>query len=80
MKIDETLCASCGYEKAEITTFTKNFGKGSNLIVIEHVPMVYCPKCNITYMTAETMQAIDQIRQNKNQIKKRAIPVAEFAS
>ena len=65
MKINETLCVSCGYEKAEVKTFTKNFGKGVNLIVIENVPMVYCPDCNMTYMTSETMKVIDQIGKAK---------------
>jgi len=79
MKIIQTSCVSCGYEKAEIRKFTKNFGTGANLIIIENVPMIYCPNCNITYMTSETMQEIDQIRQNKNQIALRPIPVAKLA-
>lgn len=37
--------------------------------------MVYCPKCNITYMTSETMQAIDEIRQRKSQVETRQIPI-----
>ncbi len=80
MKIKETLCVSCGHEKAEVKYLTKNFGKGANLMVIENVPMVYCPKCTVTYMTSETMKIIDQIRQSRNQVEKRQIPVAQFAS
>jgi len=59
---------------------SRSYGKGETLLVIENVPVVSCPNCGESYMTAETLHGIDRIkRQRKGLAKTRRIPVAPFS-
>ena len=41
---------------------TRSYGKGANLLVIEDVPVVVCPHCGESYLTAETLHEIERIK------------------
>lgn len=81
-------CASRGYDvikkfmqdgEAEVRHVTRSYGKGANLLIIENVPVVVCPNCGESYLTAETLHEIERIKlHRKNLAKKRSIAVAEF--
>jgi NMD protein affecting ribosome stability and mRNA decay len=48
-------------------------------MVIENVPVVTCPDCGESYVTAETLHAIEQIRmQRKRVAQDRPVAVAKF--
>jgi YgiT-type zinc finger domain-containing protein len=49
------VCDICGKKGARIRRVTRSYGKGDNLLVIENVPVVSCPNCGETYITAETL-------------------------
>jgi YgiT-type zinc finger domain-containing protein len=70
-----TRCDVCGFESARIRSIARSYGTGDDLLVIEHVPVVSCPNCGSSYLTAETMQALDQIKQNRG-VRAVATPVA----
>ena len=73
------ICDICGKNGAEIRLVTRSYGKGANLLIIENVPVVNCPNCGESYLTAETMHEIERIKlHRKNLAKMRSIPVAEF--
>ena len=78
MKKEGNPCVSCGHQKTDVETATRSFGKGDNLVIIENVPMVFCPNCEITYMTSDTMETVDNIRQSRNEAMMRLVPVAQF--
>jgi YgiT-type zinc finger domain-containing protein len=73
-------CDICGKKKARIHRVTRSYGKGKNLLVIEEVPVVSCPHCGESYLTAETLYEIERIKMyRQNFASKRKVPVASFA-
>ncbi len=74
------VCDICGKEGAGIRRITRSYGKGANLLVIENVPVVSCPHCGESYLTAETLYEIERIKLHRKSLaKKRAVPVVTFA-
>lgn len=74
------ICDICGKDGARIRYVTRSYGKGANLLVIENVPVVSCPHCGESYLTAETLHEIERIKlHRKNLAKARNVPVATFA-
>jgi hypothetical protein len=48
--------------------------------VIENVPVISCPACGESYLTAATLREIDNIKRNRKIIAtERPVPVAVFA-
>ncbi len=79
-KIEETICDVCGKSGARIIHVTKSYGKKESLLVIENVPVVSCPHCGESYLTARTLREIENIKQNRTNIAvERPVPVAIFA-
>ena len=72
-------CDVCGKDAAHVRRITRSYGK-KNLLVIENVPIVNCPHCGESYLTAETMHEIERIKMHKkNFAVERPVPVANFA-
>lgn len=72
-------CDVCGKNGARIIHVSKSYGKGENLLVIENVPVISCPHCGESYLTAKTLRAIENIKNNRINIAvKRSVPVAVF--
>lgn len=79
-KTEEIPCDVCGKPGARLIHVTKSYGKGNNLLVIENVPVISCPACGESYLTAATLREIDNIKRNrKNLATERPVPVAIFA-
>lgn len=73
-------CDICGKKGARIRRVTRSYGKGKNLLVVEDVPMVSCPHCSESYLTADTLHEIERIKMHRqNFAAKRKVPVANFA-
>ena len=74
-------CDICGKKGAEVRYMTRSYGKGANLLIIENVPVVVCPNCGESYLTAETLHEIERIKvHRKNLAKLKSVPVAEFVN
>ena len=74
-------CELCGTVGAKVRFVTRSFGQGSDLLVIEHVPMISCPHCGESYFTAETLHEIERIKRDRARVAvERTVPVAEFAA
>ena len=74
------ICDICGKEGARVRQVTRSYGRGENLLVIENVPVVSCPHCGASYLTAETLHEIERIKlHRKSFAEKRSVAVAEFA-
>ena len=55
--------------------------KGTTLLVIEKVPVVSCPHCGASYLTAKTLHEIARIKLHRRSMtKRRSVAVAEFVS
>ena len=73
------ICDICGKEGARIRRVARSYGKGENLLVIENVPVVSCPHCGESYLTAETLHEIERIKLHRqNFAVKRPVAVAAF--
>ena len=74
------ICDICGKEGARIRLVTRSYGHGEELLVIENVPVVSCPHCGESYLTAETLREIERIKLHRqNLTTRRPVAVADFA-
>jgi YgiT-type zinc finger domain-containing protein len=74
------ICDNCGEDGAKVRYMTRSYGKGEDLLVIENVPIVSCPQCGESYLTADTLHEIERIKlHRKSFAKTRSVPVAVFA-
>ena len=74
------VCDVCGKEGAKIRYISRSYGKGENLLVIENVPVISCPHCGESYLTAETLHEIERIKLHRQSFAKpRPVSVATFA-
>ncbi|MBI4789851.1 MAG: type II toxin-antitoxin system MqsA family antitoxin [Chloroflexi bacterium] len=59
---------------------TRSYGKGDKLYVIENVPIVACPNCGESYLTAETLHEIERLKLHRKKLaQERCIDVVVFA-
>jgi YgiT-type zinc finger domain-containing protein len=74
------VCDVCGKNGARIRHVTRSYGKGAGLLVIENVPIISCPHCGASYLTAETLHELERIKQHRSNVAvERPVPVAVFA-
>ena len=73
------MCDICGAQDARLRHVTRSYGKGKNLLVIEEIPVVSCPHCGESYLTAETLHEIERIKLHRQSFaRERPVPVAAF--
>ncbi len=78
--VNGLVCDICGKAGAQVRHVTRSYGKGAHLLVIENVPLISCPHCGESYMTAGTLHEIERIkRQRVSFATKRPVAVAVFA-
>ena len=77
LRSDELICDVCGNPGAKIRYISRSYGKGDTLLVIENVPVVSCPHCGESYLTAETLHEIERIKLHRQAMAEaRPVPVA----
>ncbi len=75
-----TVCDNCDKARARIIHVSRSYGTGTDLLVIENVPVVSCPHCGESYLTAATLREIDKIKRSRADVAStRPVPVAAFA-
>lgn len=73
------ICEICGKDGARIRKVSRTYGKGKKLLVVENVPVVTCPHCGETYLTADTLHELERIKlQRKGLAHERRVAVASF--
>jgi YgiT-type zinc finger domain-containing protein len=74
------ICDICGEAGAKVRYISRSYGKGKHLFVIEKVPVVSCPQCGESYLTAETLHELERIKLHRHSFAiERPVLVAEFA-
>jgi YgiT-type zinc finger domain-containing protein len=74
------ICDVCGQAGAKIRFVSRSYGRGETLFVIENVPIVSCPHCGESYLTAETLHELERIKLHRQLLaEQRSVPVAVFA-
>jgi YgiT-type zinc finger domain-containing protein len=75
----EHQCAYCGNPAVQIKYVTRSFGQASALLVIDSIPMLFCPSCGESYFSAQTLHEIERIKiLRKSVAVSRPVPVAAF--
>jgi YgiT-type zinc finger domain-containing protein len=73
------MCDICGSEGVRIRRISRSYGKGEDLLVIENIPVVTCPHCGESYLSAATLYEIDRIKRNRQSLAvERPVEVASF--
>ncbi len=73
------ICDVCGESGARVRKVTRSYGKGDDLLIIENVPVISCPHCGESYLTAETLHEIERIKLHRNSWAiERNVAVAAF--
>ncbi len=73
------ICDICSEKGAKIRRVTRSFGRGRSAFLIEGVPVVHCPSCGESYLTAATLKEIERIRMHWRQLSvDKRVPVAKF--
>lgn len=74
------VCDICGKDGAQVRRVSRSYGRGASLFVIENVPLVSCPYCGESYLTAETLHEIERIKLHRRTwAQERQVAVATFA-
>ncbi len=74
------VCDICGKSRTRLRHVSRSYGKGEMLLVIEDVPIISCPHCGESYLTAETLHEIERIKLHRQSFGvPRPVPVAVFA-
>ncbi|MGG6265683.1 type II toxin-antitoxin system MqsA family antitoxin [Leptolyngbya sp. AN03gr2] len=72
------ICDVCGQGNARIRYLSRSYGKDERLLVIRNVPVVNCPDCGETYLTAQTLHQIQQKQQERKTVIEAALALDEF--
>jgi YgiT-type zinc finger domain-containing protein len=73
-------CDLCGFMEARIRRVSRSYGEGEDLFVVEGVPVVSCPECGESYMTAETLHEIERLKVHRHDLAEdREVEVVRFA-
>jgi len=73
------ICEICGKKGARERRVTRSYGRGGNLLVIERVPVITCPHCGESYLTAVTLHELDRIKRDRKELAAtRSVAVANF--
>lgn len=76
----QLVCDICGQAGAKNQRVSRTYGKGQDLFVIEDIPVIRCPHCGESYLTAETLHEIERLKlHHKDLAEQRAVGVVRFA-
>jgi YgiT-type zinc finger domain-containing protein len=71
----------CGADTARVRHVTRSFGRGEQLVVIENIPYVFCPRCGERYFTANTMREVERLKMlNVPRVRRRPVPIVSFGA
>jgi YgiT-type zinc finger domain-containing protein len=74
------VCDVCGREGARIRRIARAYGKGKNMLVIENIPVVSCPHCGESYLTADTLHEVERLKLHRKSLAvERPVGVVSFA-
>lgn len=60
---------------------TRSYGRGAALLIVENVPVVVCPTCGESYVTADTLHVLDRIKLHRRKLAApKQVAVASFTS
>jgi YgiT-type zinc finger domain-containing protein len=80
MMEEPMVCDICGKSGAHLRRVSRSYGQEAELFVIENIPIVSCPHCGESYLTAETLHEIERIKLHRRSwAQARTVAVAAYA-
>ena len=74
------ICDYCGKDGAQRRYKTQVCGPKNDKFLVDKVPVVRCPHCHQTYVTAQTAKTLDRlVQQRKELARPQTLDVIEFA-
>jgi len=74
------ICDICGRKGVRIRKVSRTYGRGKDLLVIENIPVVSCPHCGESYLTAETLHEIERLKLHRKSLAvERPVEILSFA-
>ena len=61
-------CDICGKAGARVRRVSRSYGRGDNILVIENVPLVSCPHCGESYLTAKTLHEVERLKMHRKSL------------
>ena len=76
---NKTRCEVCGKLGVVLRRLSRSYGKGASLLVVENVPVLVCPSCGESYLSADTLHELERIKLHRRCLATpRNVPVASF--
>ena len=73
------ICDICGKSGVRQRYVSRSYGRGVSLLVIEGAPVMSCPHCGESYLTAQTLHALERIKLHREGVAiKRTVAVHCF--
>ena len=63
-----TLCDLCGKKGTRIRRVTRSYAQGKAEFLIRGIPVVSCPHCGESYLTADTLREVERIKLHRHQL------------
>lgn len=84
MPVDQEIvtqkCAICGKAGVRVRLMSRIYGRGPTLLVVENVPVLVCPDCGESYLTADTLHQLEQIKRHRRKVSApKRVAVANFS-
>ena len=77
--VETSRCAVCGKPGIRMRYMTRSYGRGPTLLIVENVPVLVCPHCGESYVTADTLHALERIKLYRRKLAApRRVAVAKF--
>jgi len=79
MTPNENICNLCGKKGARAKKISQSYGRGAGEYLVRNIPMISCPHCCESYLTAETLHELEHIKTHHRRLAvRRAFAVADF--
>jgi len=77
--MNKKTCNSCGKAGARVRRITRTYARGKAEFLIRGVPVISCPHCGESYLTAETLRELERIKRHRHQLAvKKPVAVAQY--
>ena len=77
--MQSTTCDVCGKRGARVRRVTRSYARGKAEFLIRGIPVVSCPHCGESYLTAETLREIERIKLHRDQLAvEQPVAVAQY--
>ena len=66
--MQSTICDLCGKKGTRIRRVTRSYARGQVEFLIRGIPVVSCPHCGESYLTADTLREVERIKLHRHQL------------